>query len=364
MTNGEYQPIFEVTRGKTVESVHFGAAAVVDSKGNLLAWYGDPNLVTFMRSSAKPLQALPFIERNGDQAFHLTSREVAVLCSSHEGSDEHVAVIKGIQAKVGVQEGDLRCGTHLLTNPATVEAMRMRSEPLTPNRHNCSGKHTGMLAAARLRGLPIGDYLSPRHQVQKTILETIAEMCSIQAGQIERGTDGCSAPNFALPLYNAALGYARLCDPQGISPERAAACRRITTAMIANPVMVSGIGRLDTCLMETCKKKIVAKGGAEGYMALGVLGGALGLDSPGVGIVFKVSDGDIALRNSDGSFYNRVRPAVALEILKQLGFISDKELEELKEFGPVLPVTNNRKIIVGESRPVLKLVFAETKENG
>ena len=356
---GEYKPVFEVTRGRIVESIHFGAAAVVDSGGRLIAWYGDPNMVTFMRSSAKPLQALPFIEHNGDQAFHLTSKEIAILCSSHEGTDEHVEVIKGIQAKVGVQESDLLCGTHLLTNIPTVEAMKARGEVPTPNRHNCSGKHTGMLAHARLRGFPIADYINPEHPVQKTILETFSEMCGVQPDQIEIGIDGCSAPNFAIPLFNAALGFARLCDPRALSPERAAACRRITSAMVANPVMVSGAGRIDTRIMEICSKRILAKGGAEGYMALGILGGALSAESPGIGIVFKVSDGDSAMREADGNFRNRVRPAMALEILKQLGYISEKDLEALAEFGPVRPVTNARKIVVGEAHPAFTLQKAE-----
>ncbi len=352
---GEYQPVFELTRGNIVESTHFGAVAVVDSSGRLLAWYGDPKLVTFMRSSAKPLQALPFIEHGGDQAFHLTSKEIAIICASHEGTDEHVEVIKGIQAKVGVSESDLLCGTHLLSHLPTVEAMRTRNERLTPNRNNCSGKHTGMLAHARMRGLPIADYINPEHPVQKTILETVSEMCGMEPRRVEIGTDGCSAPNFALPLSNAALGYAHLCDPRSLSQERAAACRRITSAMMANPVMVSGVGRFDTRVMEVCSKRIVVKGGAEGYMALGILAGALGAESPGIGIAFKVADGDISVRDSDGSFRNRVRPAMALEILKQLGYISEKELEALAEFGPVRPVTNARKIVVGESHPAFTL---------
>ena len=356
---GEYQPVFEITRGRIVESVHFGAIAVVDSGGRLLAWYGDPKGVTFMRSSAKPLQALPFIERGGDQTFHLTSKEIAILCASHDGSDEHVEVIKGIQAKVGVQESDLLCGTHLLTHLPTVEAMRARGEVPTPNRHNCSGKHTGMLAHARMRGLPIADYINPEHPVQKTILETFSEMCGILPEHVEIGIDGCSAPNFAIPLSNAALGFARLCDPHSLSQERAAACRRITSAMMANPIMVGGAGRFDTRIMEVCSKRILSKTGAEGYMALGILSGALGAESPGVGIVFKVADGDIALRDADGNFHNRVRPAVAIEILKQLGYISEAESEELAEFGPVRPVINARKIVVGESRPAFTLQKAE-----
>jgi len=352
---GEYLPVFELTRGTVVESTHFGAVAVVDSSGRLLAWYGDPAAVTFMRSSAKPLQALSFIEHGGDQTFHLTSKEIAIICASHDGSDEHVEVIKGIQVKVGVQESDLLCGTHLLSNLPTVEAMRARGETPTPNRNNCSGKHTGMLAHARMRGLPIADYIDPEHPVQKTILQTFSEMCGMEPERVKIGTDGCSAPNFAIPLSNAALGFARLCDPRDLSQERAAACRRITSAMMANPVMVSGVGRFDTRVMEVCSKRIVAKGGAEGYMALGIMAGALGAESPGIGIVFKVADGDLSVRDANGNFRNRVRPAMALEILKQLGYISEKELEALAEFGPVRPVTNVRKIVVGESRPAFSL---------
>jgi len=352
----QYQPVFEVTRGRIVESIHYGAAAVVDSSGHLLAWYGDPKVVTFVRSSAKPFQALPFIEHGGDQTFHLTSKEVAILCASHDGTDEHVEVIQGIQAKVGVQESDLLCGTHLLSDLSTVEAMRQRGEVPTPNRHNCSGKHTGMLAHARMRGLPISDYINPEHPIQKSILDTFSEMCGVLPEQVELGTDGCSAPNFAIPLSNAAWGFARLCDPRGLSSERAAACRRITAAMMANPFMVAGMGRFDTRIMEVCPKRVLAKGGAEGFMALGIMAGALGAESPGIGIAFKVSDGDVAIRQADGSFRNRVRPAMALETLSQLGYISNVELDGLAEFGPILPVTNARKIVVGESRPVFTLI--------
>ncbi len=355
-----YQPIFEVTRGRIVESIHFGAAAVVDSGGRLLAWLGDPKTLTFLRSSAKPFQALPFIEGGGDQTFHLTSKEVAIICGSHDGTDEHVEVIKGIQAKAGVAESDLLCGSHPLSHVPTVEALRARGEVPTPNRHNCSGKHTGMLAAARMRGLPIADYVNPDHPVQKTILETLAEMCSVPVEQVEVGIDGCSVPNYAVPLYNAALGFARLCDPRGLQAERATACRRITQSMMANPLMVAGASRFDTRLMETCPGRIVAKGGAEGYMILGVMGGALGAEAPGIGIAFKVADGDLPIRRANGETYNRVRPAVALEIMRQMGYIGEKELEALAaDFGPLKPVTNWRKLVVGESRPAFTLQRTE-----
>ncbi len=350
----DYQLVVELTRGRIVESVHFGAAAIVDSSGRLLAWTGNPRVVTFLRSSAKPFQALPFIERGGDQTFHLTSKEVAILCGSHDGTDEHVEVIKGIQAKVGVQESDLLCGVHPPYHLPTQEAMRVRGEIPTPNRHNCSGKHTGMLAHARMRGLPISDYVNPEHPVQKTILEILDEMCSIAADQTEAGTDGCSAPNFAIPLYNAALGFARLCAPRGLSAERAAACRRITAAMMANPVMVGGSDRFDTRLMEACSGRIISKGGAEGYQAVGIMAGALGADSPGIGIVIKISDGDVASHSGfDPNL--RARSIVALEIMRQMEYITGKELEAMADFGPLRPVLNWRKLVVGETRPVFTL---------
>jgi L-asparaginase II len=357
--SGEYQPIFELKRGGVVESIHFGAVAVVNSSGRLLAWHGDPRLVTFLRSSAKPLQALPLLELGGDNLFHLTSREIAIICGSHAGTDEHLSVIQGIQAKVGVQESDLLCGVHPAYHAPTAEAMKARGEAPTPNRHNCSGKHTGMLAQARMRGLPIADYVNPQHPIQQTIWETVAEMCALAKEQAAIGIDGCSAPNFAMPLTNAALGFARLCDPRGLAVERSAACRRISAAMTAHPEMVGGPDSFDTRLMEAGKGRILSKGGAEGYLALGVMPGVLGADAPGIGIAFKIADGDIPIRKPTGEMYNRVRPAVALELLRQLGVLPEKELEALAEYGPARPVTNWRKLVVGESRPVFTLARAE-----
>ncbi len=355
MTQG-YQPVLELTRGRIIESLHYGAIAIVDSSGRLLAWLGDPQTVTFMRSSSKPFQALPFIERGGDQTFHLTSRELALLCSSHDGSEEHVEVVKGIQAKVGVQESDLMCGVHAPFHVPTQEALLKRGEVPTQNYNNCSGKHTGMLAFARMRGLPIADYINPEHPIQKTILETVAEMVALPVDKIETGIDGCSVPNFAMPLFNAALGFARLCDPRGLSAERATACRRITSAMMANPVMIGGTGRFDTCLMETSPGRLVAKVGAEGFLSMGIMPGAMGAESPGIGIALKISDGDISLRKSNLDTYNRARPAVALEVLRQMGYLSPRELEALAiEFGPIKPVVNLRKLVVGVSRPVFTL---------
>jgi L-asparaginase II len=134
------------------------------------------------------------------------------------------------------------------------------------------------------------------HNVQIKILSTFSEMSGVPVDEIVVGIDGCSAPNFAVPLHNTALAYARLCDPEDLSDDRAAACKTITSAMTSNSFMVGGPGRFDTRLMEVSSGQIVSKGGAEGYQALGIMPGALGPDSPALGIALKISDGDLRSR--------------------------------------------------------------------
>ena len=341
-----YAPLLERTRGTTVESLHYGAATVVDSAGKLLFWIGDPQLVTFLRSSAKPFQALPFIERGGVPAFGLLPHEIAQICASHAGTDLHAQTVRGIQTKVGVDESHLQCGAHPPLDRTTSERLIAEGVQPTPIRHNCSGKHSGMLAHAKMRALPLDTYLERDHPIQQDILQTFAEMCALQLADVQLGTDGCSAPNFAIPLYNAALGYARLCDPRALSVERAKACTTITTAMMTHPEYVSGFGRFDTRLMQVGHGRFVVKGGAEGYQSLGILPDLAEAGSKGVGIALKISDGD-----PNGN----VRSAVMVEILRQLGYLDEAALLALAEFAPVQPIDNWRKLHVGESRTIFKL---------
>jgi L-asparaginase II len=347
MTESLHTPILKLTRGAICESLHFGSVAVVDSQNKLLARHGDPNNVTFLRSSSKPFQALPLIENGGHEFWHLTRKEIAITCASHTGTDDHVATIEAIHHKIVVEEPHLLCGSHPPIDPDTAFNLRQKNQEPAQTRHNCSGKHSGMLALARLLNHPVSDYINPEHPIQIQILQTFSEMCKIDKEKIIFGTDGCSAPNFAIPLRNAALGFARLCDPVPyLNSERANACQTITDAMTAYPDMVSGPGRFDTRLMDIAQGKIISKGGAEGYQCLGILPKAIGPDSPGIGIAIKISDGDLK---------NRARPAVALEILRQLGALDQAQLDQLADFGPQLDIKNWRNIIVGQARPLFTL---------
>jgi len=348
-------PLFEVTRGNIVESVHYGSIAVVDANGKLISSYGDPKAVAFLRSSAKPFQVLPFVEHGGVENFGFTPHELAFACASHEGSDLHVQTVEEIQKKVGIDEGNLQCGIHMPSDVDAFKSLIVNGKQPTPNRNNCSGKHSAMLAYAKMRGLPLENYLDLEHPIQQDILASFAEMCLLPVKEIGLGTDGCSAPNFAVPLYNAAFAFARLCDPHELAEVRASACRKITSAMTTYPEMVSGYGEFDCELMKVGAGRVVCKRGAEGYQIIGLLPGALGPDSPGIGIALKVSDGDASRMSLDLAHNNRVRPAVTLEVLRQLGALSSKQEQALAAFGPGKSIKNHRGIVTGESRPVFEI---------
>jgi len=348
-----YRPLVEYTRGGIVESVHAGALAVVDAHGRLIASYGDPGLVTFLRSSAKPFQTLPLIESGAAEAFALTRREIAITCASHHGLDMHVDTVASIQARIGAGESDLLCGTHPLTDPATIRRLILAGQPIPPNRHNCSGKHSGMLVQARHRDLPLADYVNPQHPVQQSILAAVAEVSGLPLDQVVVGVDGCSAPNFAIPLLNAALAFARLADPSRLPPRRANALRTIFYAMTAYPEMISGPGGFDTEVMRRRPGQLVSKGGAEGYQGLGIAAGALRPDSPALGVAFKIADGG-----------ERAKPVVALEVLRQLGLFNEADFDALAEFdyGPRLTLHNWRGLAIGEARPVFTLDYSGSSE--
>ena len=347
------QPILELTRGRVVEAIHLGSIAIVDSTGKLLLSHGDPHTVAFLRSSAKPFQALPFVERGGAEHFNFTQSELAISCASHETAQLHLDTVRAMQAKIGIQEDDLQCGAHLPGDAAMLRMVIKQDIKPTANFNNCSGKHSAMLAHAKMRGLPLDNYLDRAHPIQQDILAAFSEMCGIEKEKVELGVDGCSAPNFAVPLVNAALGMARLCDPRGLSEARATACHKITSAMIVHPEMVSNYGEFDCELMKAGAGKIITKRGAEGFQIIGLKPGVYGEN--GVGIAFKVTDGDASRMNDDLESSARVRPAITLEILRQLKALDEAQLKSLAKFGPAKQLKNHRGLLTGESYPVFQL---------
>lgn len=329
-----YAPLAAATRAGADESLHYGAVAVVDRDGRLLYAAGDANAVVFSRSTLKPLQALPFVRDGGIERYGYTRDQVALLCASHSGEPRHVDGVAGMLAQAGHRPDDLQCGTHA---PGFYEARREMPPPppYSPLAHNCSGKHAGMLAACALHGWRKDDYLDPAHPHQRDVRATVAAFAGVDEASLACGIDGCSAPNYALPLAALAYAFARLAAGDD-DPRWGGAPRVLRDAMAAAPGMVSGERRSDDTLMRAGGGDWIAKIGAEGVQAVGV-------QSRGIGIALKVADG---ARRAIG-------PAT-VAVLDQVGLLDAARREALARLGRP-PLRNYRGTVTGEVRPLVEL---------
>lgn len=274
----------EVTRGGKVESRHFGHVAVVSAAGGVLFSVGDPEHPTFPRSSLKPLQALAGIANGTADAFRFTDAEIAVTCASHAAEPRHREAVASILAKINATEEDLHCGAHPVPHEPSRDELILQGRKPTAIYSNCSGKHAGMLALARVLGAPLAGYWEANHPVQREIQQVLAAACGTDLAGLEWGVDGCGVPTYLMPLRELALGFARLAQPEALPERYQAAAARITAAMNAHPGMVRGMGGFDTVLMESLPGLLASKGGAEGCQCVGVLG-------QGLGVAVKVEDG-------------------------------------------------------------------------
>lgn len=262
-----------VVRGGVPESSHQVHVAVSDASGRLLAWHGDPDRPTTMRSSAKPLQADPLVQSGALEAFGIDDETLAVCCASHAGLDVHVAAVRR-----GLEAAGL-----------TADALRNSSgQPEERLRHNCSGNHLAFLALSAYRGWPVDGYREPGHPSQLAALSAVSAAAGVPEEDIPLCTDGCGVVCFTLPLSAIAWIYARL---EQLVPRQAAAMR-------AHPVMVAGPGDLDTELPRELDGA-VSKGGAEGLGCVSLPGG--------IGVAVRVEDGA----------WRAVEPAV-MEVLAQV----------------------------------------------
>jgi L-asparaginase II len=343
--NPERNPavLVEVTRGPIVESVHYGVIAVSDVEGNLLAWAGNPGTVTYYRSSSKPLQAIPLVESGAADHFGLTEREIAVVCGSHGGEDIHLETVQSILDKIGCGVDALACGAHLPLDKDAARAMLEREESPTAIHNNCSGKHAGMLALARFHGWPVGGYETPRHPVQQTLLQTVADFAGLDLDQIPVGVDGCGVCTFGLSLHRMALSFARLGQPEYWPEPRRTAVRRITSAMTTYPEMVAARqGRIDTDLMRAAAGSLIAKAGAESLFCVSKLGSP---EQPAAGFALKILDGDVS---------GRARNPAIVEGLRQSAFLDEDALNKLENYW-MEEVRNRPGDVVGMVRPAFTL---------
>lgn len=294
-----YGPValVESTRGKLVESVHFGSFSVVDSTGKSLLAAGAPAAPMYARSSLKPLQLAAMIRAG----LELPDDLLALSAASHSGAGKHQEGAQRILALHGLDKSALRNVADLPYGVAEREEWLRSGGVATQLAQNCSGKHAAMVATCVINGWSLDDYLAPEHPLQKHVEATLSEL--IGESPAASTVDGCGTPLFAYSLNGLARSYAILAASAADTPEG-----RVVTAMRRHPDMVAGEGRDVTALMRLVPD-VFAKDGAEAVQLVGL--------RPGVGIAVKISDG-----------YDRARLPITLRLLEAMGVPSDL-LQEL-----------------------------------
>ncbi|MEA2668539.1 MAG: hypothetical protein QOJ33_1473 [Chloroflexota bacterium] len=323
-------PLLRVERGEVEEGLQRGHLAAVDAGGTLVASAGDPSRLTYFRSCAKPFQAIAALRTGIVERFGLTTEHVAIICASHNGEPRHIAVVRDLLSHIEIDESALQCGAHWPYDESAASAVRREmAEPLAVF-NNCSGKHSGMLAAARVLQAPLETYLEPSHPVQQRIRQVVEEFTGCATTDVVYGIDGCSAPNAAVPLAAMARSFARLVTSDD------AAARTAVEAMTTHPFLVGGTRRFDTALMEVTKGRVLAKGGAAGAHCSADR-------RSGIGLALKLDD-------VDGTWVS----AAVMAALTDLGWLAPAEQHALDRFAhPTL--RNHKGLEVGRVRPLLHL---------
>jgi len=331
----QHIPLIEMTRGGTLENQHFGSVAVVNTRGQLRAFAGDPHWLTFTRSTLKALQALPFVQAGGPQHFGFTQDQVAMLCASHSGEAMHVQAAQGMLERTGQTYRALRCGCHIPYHFEIEGKVPAPLESFDERYNNCSGKHAGFVAWCVQHGQRLDNYEAFDHPLQHAIRRDVASAVGMDANDLKAGIDGCSAPNYAMPLSKLATGYARLASGAQ-DGEFGESFSLLSEAMTARPDIVSGTGRNDLAFMQAGGGDWVTKVGADGVQVVGS-------KSRGEAFATKIIDA-----NKPALF------AASVEVLDQLGWLNDAQREALKPWR-AQSIINARGLLVGERRPAFTL---------
>ncbi len=301
--------VVRLLREGILESVHECEAAVADARGRILSMAGSSQTATFVRSALKPIQAIAVSSSGALERFNLSEADLAVICGSHQGTIKQARQVFNILWKCDVEPSALQC-------------------PIPENatsalQYNCSGKHAGMIAVCQQQGLSLSYYMSRSHPVQQLILRTMADLLRMPADEFISTHDDCGVPTYLLEIGQMAYLYAQLASHNQLHLER------IARAMTHYPEMVSGAGQFDTELMRLTEGEIVSKSGAEGVQCIGRIG-------EGLGLAIKVMDGA-----------KRAKHAVAIHLLRELGWITPAVAEVLSESFTVIG-RYNRLEVLGE----------------
>jgi L-asparaginase II len=322
-------PAVAARRGGRVESVHNVAVCAADVDGTLVLKVGTIDTPVFLRSSAKPFIAAAAVRAGVLERFGFGDRELAVMCASHNGEPAHVELVASMLERIGASVDDLACGAHAPAYEPAAAALAAGGERPTQLHNNCSGKHAGILALAKVLGAPFAGYTEPEHPAQQTILALCGRVSDDVFDADALAVDGCGIPVYATTLRKAAISFARLATLRGLDDDDATALALVSSAMATEPWYVAGTARFDTDLIRATGGRVVGKAGAEGVHCDALLDG-------GLGVALKVIDGT-----------RRAAAPATLAVLDALHALEPAAREAMRPHAMV-PVKNVAGRVVGE----------------
>lgn len=324
----DYEPLAEAVRGSVVENIHFGVAAVANANGEVIGGWGNPDYVSYPRSSLKPIQAIALLETGAADAFDLTEKHIAIACASHRAEPHHVELAEEWLGRLGLDEAALACGPALPRGTADRQkAIRQDGESRIYN--NCSGKHCGFLTVSKHMGWDHAGYNQLDHPTEQLYVEVLSDLLAKDARQLAFGVDGCTLPAPAISVGDMARMMARFAAGKTASGDRQRAIFRVQNAMRQYPEYVSGIEQPTDLLVRATKGQIVMKSGAAGFMAAF-------LPEQQLGVSLKIVNGD-----------SSSRVLVFLTLLMEMGLLEDTAIEQLSNLF-IAPITNSAGTEVGE----------------
>jgi L-asparaginase II len=325
---GSAPPVLvEVRRGETVESRHRGHIVQVDAHGKVLRAVGAPSTDVMMRSTVKPFGVVALIESGAADDLALTPSELAIMCASHTGEDKHVRTLQAIFRRASVTQSLLQCGAEGAPSDAlTANRLARDGETPGPVRQGCSGFHAASILMSSYAGWSVENYADPKHPSQVAVRETVAKLLGRKLETLRTASDNCGVLTYEVTLLELARAFLLLADPEGPAvdearAESAPALMRVRDAMMGSPDMVGGTyDNLDTELMRCRPGRLVAKAGADGMRAIGLVATD---GSEASGIAIKIEDGDMS---------RRAIKATSVETLAQVGLLDERDLRAMAAY--------------------------------
>lgn len=313
--------LVEILRSNRREALHRVHAVACDSSGELLGYFGDPGLMTYFRSSAKPFQLLTVLSLRPELINECSDEEIAVMASSHSGEPGHLESVKGLLDRYALDHGMIKCGWHYPYWPDAIWNYGRDGIKIGDMHNNCTGKHTAMLLACQSMGWDFGTYLEDTHPLQVQNTSRMARYSGQKVEDMVWGVDGCSVPTWWMSLRQCAIAYANFSSPEFNSAEENVAINRIFDAYHKAAWHTAGTKRIGTSFNLESDGMWLGKIGGEGIYGVSFRG-------RGIGIVIKVEEGN-----------GRAIPPALLHFMILLDLITENQLDRLSWWVEV-PIPN------------------------